>query len=532
MAEKKLAEDNYLPCSEYKGHSRDEKGVARFEQNEEFYFTILDKSDEVILRSEGYKTEKGRENGIESVLKNMPLENRYHAWQLPNGLWVLSLKAGNHQEIGRTCPQPSEEEAKSFLPSERSKDTSTEMSVPSSQHIATHSKLGTDEDNYLGCAIYEANIKHKSKYPDFLSFKHSNGQFYFAWVSGDRLVMRSEGYRTESARDNGIESVIQNRSDKAKYGFISAHGAHFVILKAGNNQEIARTCPKKSEDEAWGALRTTPISGLFGLTTSTSKVSAADLKSATSVAANKTILNSSTNNSGPASTTGPSSSSGCMKWLWPILLLAILGGLIWWFWNQGSFDRFLKPQPSQTTDVVAPIKDTIAVPLDSIAIATKSFWDSTLGEMVEIKLVNGTSVKVPENGSEKKLVDFLNNGCKGDLKKTWFELDRVLFKAGSSELNEISNDQLNILSAIFQAYPNAKFKFGGYTDNAGSAEQNTKLSGDRAQAAMRSVASLGLDSIRMSSEGYGPLFPICPENNTEECRAKNRRIALRVEQCN
>jgi outer membrane protein OmpA-like peptidoglycan-associated protein/uncharacterized protein YegP (UPF0339 family) len=529
MAEKKLIDDNYLPCSEYKGHSRDEKGVARFEQHDEFYFTIVDASDEVILRSEGYKTEKGRDNGIESVLKNMSLENRYHAWQLPDGLWVLSLKAGNHQEIGRTCPQPSEEEAKAFLPSERLKNKDSDLSSSSSQHRLTPSTLGIEEDNYLGCAIYEANMKSISKYPDFLSFKYKNGQFYFAWISGNNLVMRSEGYRTESARDNGIEAVIQNRSDKTKYGFISAHGAHFVILKAANNQEIARTCPKKSEDEAWSTLRTTSISGLFGLTTSTSKISAADLKSAESVAASTKIISATKMKESSRDT---KSSSGGMSWFWPILMIAILAGLLWWFWNQGFFDQYLNPPKPQTSEIKAPIKDTISKPLDSLAIATLAKWDSTLGPLVEIKLLNGASIQVPENGTEKNLVAFLNNGCKGDLQKTWFELDRVLFKEGSAEINEISNDQLTILSAIFQTYPNAKFKIGGYTDNIGNADLNTQLSGERAQTALNRIADRGMDSIRMSSEGYGPLYPICPGNITEECRAKNRRIAIRVEQCN
>lgn len=534
MAENKLVDDNYLPCSEYKGHAKDTNGVARFEHNGEFYFSILDESDNVILRSEGYKAEKGRENGIESVSKNMPLEERYNAWQLPDGQWVLSLKAGNHQEIGRSCPCSSESEARAFLPSERAKKLASKVAPDKMEAGAEGVKLSNDDDNYLGCNIYESNLSQKSKYPDFISFKHSNGQFYFAWVSGNILVMRSEGYATESARDNGIESVIKNRTDKSRYGSLSAHGAHFVTLKAGNNQEIARSCPKKSEEDAWGVLRTTAIAGLFGLTTSTSKMSAADLKSAASVTTSTPITSSKTSNSnsGGAVLAGESKSSGCMKWLWPLLLLALLAGLLWWFWNQGFFDKFLNKSKEETTEVVVPAKDTAVVQLDSLALATKAMWDSTLGKMVEVKLADGTTIMVPENGSERKLVDFLNSGCKGDLKKTWFNLDRVLFKTGSTELNEVSHEQLGVLTTIFKAYSNAKFKFGGYTDNVGAVDLNKKLSGERAASAAGYITTNGIDTARVHSEGYGPEHPECPANDTEECKAKNRRVAIRVEQCN
>ena len=33
---------------------------------------------------------------------------------------------------------------------------------------------------------------------------------------------------------------------------------------------------------------------------------------------------------------------------------------------------------------------------------------------------------------------------------------------------------------------------------------------------------------RLAAEGYGPEHPPCPANDTDECKAQNRRIALRV----
>ncbi|HQV66081.1 MAG TPA: YegP family protein, partial [Saprospiraceae bacterium] len=110
--------DDYLPCSAYQGSVTDENGFHRFEEAGEFYFSVIDHGI-VVLRSEGYASESGRENGIASVLKNIQDEDKYGTKQLEDGSWVLVLKAGNHQEIARSCPEETEEEAKSYLPSSR-----------------------------------------------------------------------------------------------------------------------------------------------------------------------------------------------------------------------------------------------------------------------------------------------------------------------------------------------------------------------------------------------------------------------------
>mgnify|MGYP000058556907 CR=1 FL=1 len=46
-------------------------------------------------------------------------------------------------------------------------------------------------------------------------------------------------------------------------------------------------------------------------------------------------------------------------------------------------------------------------------------------------------------------------------------MDRILFKSGTDELKEISDEQITLLAKIFKSYPNKKFKIGGDTDNIG-----------------------------------------------------------------
>ena len=152
--------------------------------------------------------------------------------------------------------------------------------------------------------------------------------------------------------------------------------------------------------------------------------------------------------------------------------------------------------------------------------------------MVAIRLPDGSLINVPENGTEKKLVEYLEAKCgTSEIKKTWFDMDRILFQSGTDKLKEISDEQITLLAKIFKSYPKKKFKIGGYTDNVGDPEANIRLSAIRAAAATRAIAAKGIDSVRMRYEGYGQEHPLCPANDTEECRARNRRVAIRVDVC-
>ena len=77
-------------------------------------------------------------------------------------------------------------------------------------------------------------------------------------------------------------------------------------------------------------------------------------------------------------------------------------------------------------------------------------------------------------------------------------------------------------------YPSLKIKLGGYTDNTGDIAGNKKLSLERANAAKQKMTDLGISSDRIETDGYGQEFPVCKANDTPDCKAKNRRIDVRV----
>jgi len=109
--------DEYLACDAYKGHdiSPIDSEFTIFSHEGESYFAMINDSGEVLLRSEGYTSEKSRDNGIQSVLKNRDLDERWSIAE-EEGKYFSILKAGNHQEIGRSCPYADDAAARYWWP--------------------------------------------------------------------------------------------------------------------------------------------------------------------------------------------------------------------------------------------------------------------------------------------------------------------------------------------------------------------------------------------------------------------------------
>lgn len=79
-------------------------GFPKFEiykgKNDEYYFRLFAKNGENILGSEGYTSKQGCENGIESVKKNSPDDERYEKKTASNGKFYFNLTAPNGQVTG------------------------------------------------------------------------------------------------------------------------------------------------------------------------------------------------------------------------------------------------------------------------------------------------------------------------------------------------------------------------------------------------------------------------------------------------
>jgi len=150
-----------------------------------------------------------------------------------------------------------------------------------------------------------------------------------------------------------------------------------------------------------------------------------------------------------------------------------------------------------------------------------------LGAKMDKALSSGVTLNIPENGIENNLLKFIEDKDAVVNKTTWFDFDRLTFETGKSTLKPESEEQLKNIAEILKAYPNVAVKLGGYTDNVGKANDNLQLSGERALMVKAELIKLGITDARLESEGYGQENPVST-NDTEEGRAANRRISIRV----
>ena len=86
--------------------------MAKFEitvrKNGEFQFNLKASNGEIILTSEGYTTKSAGLNGVESVKKNAVEEKRFEKLVAKNGKPYFTLKATNGQIIGQSQMYASE----------------------------------------------------------------------------------------------------------------------------------------------------------------------------------------------------------------------------------------------------------------------------------------------------------------------------------------------------------------------------------------------------------------------------------------
>jgi outer membrane protein OmpA-like peptidoglycan-associated protein len=105
-------------------------------------------------------------------------------------------------------------------------------------------------------------------------------------------------------------------------------------------------------------------------------------------------------------------------------------------------------------------------------------------------------------------------------------LHNILFDTGKATIKPESAAALTPIGEILKTDPSLVLEIVGHTDNVGTAAANLKLSRDRAAAVkMYLVQTLGIDTARLTTAGFGDTRPVA-SNNTEEGRAQNRRVEL------
>ncbi|MCD8538811.1 MAG: OmpA family protein [Leadbetterella sp.] len=210
----------------------------------------------------------------------------------------------------------------------------------------------------------------------------------------------------------------------------------------------------------------------------------------------------------PASAAVPSAQeakggfSGLLPWL--LLGLVVLGGLYFW-----------KSCQNKASGVVSGVDSTV----------------TTISEgaeaLIQKALSTGVNLSFPELSIENELISFIEDKSKPVDKETWFNFRKLTFESGSAVIDSTSEKEVDNLAEILKAFPEVNIKVGGYTDNTGSDEINTRLSAERAVNVVAALVKRGIAPERLESEGYGPKHAIA-DNATKEGQEQNRRIAVRV----
>lgn len=105
----------------------------------------------------------------------------------------------------------------------------------------------------------------------------------------------------------------------------------------------------------------------------------------------------------------------------------------------------------------------------------------------------------------------------------------ILFDFDKADIKPDSAPQLAEMAKFLKSNPQTKVFVLGHTDNKGGLDYNLALSGKRAQAVARALATqYGIDAKRVVARGLGPLAPVAT-NRTDDGQAKNRRVEM-VEQ--
>lgn len=108
-----------------------------------------------------------------------------------------------------------------------------------------------------------------------------------------------------------------------------------------------------------------------------------------------------------------------------------------------------------------------------------------------------------------------------------FRLNNLFFDFDSASLTKDSELELDRVIEMMKANATMQVEISAHTDDMGSDAYNQKLSQLRAESVVKYLTQHGILQTRLVAKGYGESVPSVP-NDTEENRAKNRRVEFKI----
>lgn len=114
-------------------------------------------------------------------------------------------------------------------------------------------------------------------------------------------------------------------------------------------------------------------------------------------------------------------------------------------------------------------------------------------------------------------------------------LPDVLFRFGSAQLTPQADEKVHDIADILNnKAPNRQIAIEGHTDAIGSEAFNQQLSEQRAQAVASALETDGVNSARITAQGFGERYPVAPNTTAAGAdnpagRAQNRRVEVVIQ---
>jgi outer membrane protein OmpA-like peptidoglycan-associated protein len=148
-----------------------------------------------------------------------------------------------------------------------------------------------------------------------------------------------------------------------------------------------------------------------------------------------------------------------------------------------------------------------------------------------VQVAKGQTIVRVESMETGKLEDKMTLVDAGAIEKSIAGTGKIAiyginFDFNKSNIKPESRPVLDEIGKFLKDNPSVKLSIVGHTDSIGGADFNMRLSQARAIAVVNDLVSVyGIEPARLASQGAGLAKPVAP-NDTDEGRAKNRRVEL------
>ena len=197
---------------------------------------------------------------------------------------------------------------------------------------------------------------------------------------------------------------------------------------------------------------------------------------------------------------------------WPVSMMAYSDELIYWNRSKNDIDHY---------------SESFRIQLET---AYGNIFEYKGTAHAEVTYMEKTSTPEQQQTVEDKVEDLnidnvtVHQGDRGLV----ITLEDIKFKPDSSELLDSEKEKIIKIAELLKDYPDNDILVTGHTALAGNEKSRKQLSEQRAQAVADFLIQLEVkDPYHIFTQGLGATQPIAP-NNTEEGKAKNRRVEITI----